>query len=156
MENYKKIDILLPEGEIGQLQTDFFMKEAKEKNIKINKKILYKSGDFDSMNKGILELANLNSSKRLQNKISELWKKNIITDTKLERINHTSIILEPEIKADALFLPDNFRIVKHFSKLMKYHNIKNLPLIGGNEWRDISLVRPENTLISRSFFVDFM
>ena len=55
-----------------------------------------------------------------------------------------------------MIIPDNFRIVRHFVNLLKYHGVEQLPLIGNYEWRSKSLLEPWDSFLQGAAFVDFV
>jgi hypothetical protein len=72
------------------------------------------------------------------------------------RFNPRQVILPPEVTIDALVIPDDFRVLHHFVKLLQYNKVSRMPLIGGLEWRSPSLVEPAEPYLRNAFFVDFI
>ena len=66
------------------------------------------------------------------------------------------MILDPILAADAVVIPDNFRMVHHFVKLFKYHGVEQLPLLGNHEWRSMGLVEPWEPFLNGAVFADFI
>ena len=63
----------------------------------------------------------------------------------------------PAIKDfDAVIIPDNFKIIRHFSNIFKYLGVNRIPLIGTYEWRSFDLIHPYDPSLEGSFFVDFI
>jgi hypothetical protein len=73
-----------------------------------------------------------------------------------EKFNPKMVLLPPKVPFDALFVPDDFRSVRHLIKLIKYHMVSNLVLIGNHEWRSQGLLTPPEPFLDGSFFVDFV
>ncbi|MDE3269984.1 MAG: hypothetical protein OYH77_06840 [Pseudomonadota bacterium] len=56
-------------------------------------------------------------------------------------------------KYDAIFLPDNFKMLVYFNKILKFYNVESVPMIGMHRWR-----LPKSQLIATAngYFVDFI
>ena len=66
------------------------------------------------------------------------------------------VLLKPMIEFDAVFIPDDFRTVRHFAKLFRYHMVGHMPLIGNHEWRSPALIDPYDDFLDGSIFGDFI
>lgn len=66
------------------------------------------------------------------------------------------VVLKPIVQFDAVFLPDDFRTVRHFAKLFKFNMVDKLPMIGNHEWRSPALVEPWDNFLDGSIFADFI
>src|SRR5690606_8271449 len=60
------------------------------------------------------------------------------------------------VDVDAVFLPDDFRSVRHFAKLFKYFGVEKLAMIGNHEWRSPALIEPFDEFLEGSIFADFI
>lgn len=56
-------------------------------------------------------------------------------------------------KFDAVFLPDNFKILVYFNKIFEYFNIERVPMIGMHRWR---LPKAQAITDANGYFVDFI
>ncbi|MBC62680.1 MAG: hypothetical protein CMP11_09540 [Zetaproteobacteria bacterium] len=116
----------------------------------------YEPNNFNSMNAAVENLANLNSKERKKEKTQSFFMNNKMSEEDKVSFDTNSIVLEPELKVDAIFIPDNFRIIHHFIKLFKYNGINHIPLIGDEKWRSKSLINPWTRFLKGSFFIDFI
>ena len=153
--NHRRIAILSPLDQ----HSDKFIQEyelaAKEQNLEVSQRFLYDSKRFESMEAAARKIFRLETSDR-RDELKALYenakKKARETNTSF---NPKMIALQPDIRFDAVLIPDNFKIVRHFSKIMTYLGARKLPLFGHFEWRGIGLVEPWDSFINGSYFVDF-
>ncbi len=71
-------------------------------------------------------------------------------------LNKNLVFLPAQVNFDAIFIPDNFKMVNHFAKLFQYYQAKDLTLFGTHEWRSEELVETNKSYLDGSFFVDFI
>jgi hypothetical protein len=66
------------------------------------------------------------------------------------------VVLKPIINIDAVFIPDDFRTLRYFVKVFRYHGVQKLKMIGNHEWRSPALLDPPEELLNGSMFADFI
>ena len=62
----------------------------------------------------------------------------------------------PDFLIDGVFIPDDFRILKHFVKIFEFHRIPQVTLFGNEQWRSENLITLWEDYWDGAFFVDFM
>ena len=70
--------------------------------------------------------------------------------------NPKMVIFPPKVDFDALFIPDNFKSIRHITKILQFLGSTELPLLGTFEWRSRSLVTPYNDYLTGAVFADFI
>ena len=72
-----------------------------------------------------------------------------------EEEGKTEVVYQQLRKFDAVFLPDDFKILKYFVKLFKYYTLAEMPVIGLHHWRSPEQVADKN-LLKEGFYIDFI
>lgn len=116
----------------------------------------YESGVYTSMEQAARALAGIDMVKRFGEYQSLYRKKREEARVKGARFDPRQVILSPRVEHDAIFLPDDFRILHHFINLFRYHNIPKVTLIGSHHWRAKELVQPWDSFLKGAFFADFI
>ncbi len=98
----------------------------------------YQRDDFDSMSRAVRRLF----------KVRE---ETIATAAE----GKTEVVYRQLRKFDAIFLPDDFKILKYFVKLFKYYTLAEMPVIGLHHWRSPQQV-VERNLLQDGFYIDFI
>lgn len=98
----------------------------------------YQRGDYDSMSSAVQKLFAVQEE---------------TIDTAEE--GKTEVIYQQLQKFDAVFLPDDFKILKYFTKLFKYYMLEAMPVVGLHHWRTPQQLADENPL-REGFYVDFI
>ncbi|NRA43989.1 MAG: ABC transporter substrate-binding protein [Oligoflexales bacterium] len=152
----ESISILKPDNgksdRIIALLEDFLEKQE----ISIKQELVYTPGNYESMDHAVAEITQALPEHRPE-EYQELLK-NAKEQAEEEGVpfNPKNVILSPKVEVDAIFLPDNFHMVRFFVKLFKYHGLEKIPLIGTHEWRSEELISPWDTFLEDSFFADFI
>ncbi len=152
----KRIAILKPKNARSDRLTRFFKDAVTQSGGAITAEIEYVSGSYESMQKAAKDLFRVNAPERA-NELREAYEKAKLKAAE-ERVafNPKEVLLPPLIDFDALFIPDDFRSVRHFAKLFKFHMADKLTLIGNHEWRSFGLIDPPEPMLEGSFFADFV
>lgn len=152
----KRIAILKPKNLRTDRITKFFKDAVTQSGGAITAEIEYVSGNYESMQKAAKDLFRINAPERA-NELKEAYEKAKLKAAE-ERVafNPKEVLLPPMIDFDALFIPDDFRSVRHFAKLFKFHMADKLTLIGNHEWRSYGLIDPPEPMLDGSFFADFV
>lgn len=116
----------------------------------------YKSGDYRSMESAVRTLFRIDRSER-SDEYSRLARNGRRRAEEAGMpFDPRSVILKPIVEIDGLVIPDNFRIVRHFAKLLKFHGVKKLTLLGDTGWRSSGLFQPPEPFLEGSIFADFI
>lgn len=152
----KRIAILKPNTGRADRLTKFFRDALTESGGVITTEIEYVSGNYESMQKAARDLFQINASDRAAELRGAYEKAKSKAAEEHVGFNPKEVLLPPIIDFDALFLPDDFRSVRHFAKLFKFHMVDKITLIGNHEWRSFGLVDPPEPMLDGSFFADFV
>ena len=98
----------------------------------------YQRDDFDSMSRAVQRLFAVQEE---------------TVDTEQE--GKTEVVYRQLRKFDAVFLPDDFKILKYFVKLFQYYTLEAMPVIGLHHWRSPQQVA-DKKLLQDGFFIDFI
>jgi hypothetical protein len=153
---YRKIGMLRPEdGKADRLLAALAHQFNAQATVIVHD-IPYESGNHRSMESAVQRMFKISTEERadeyreLLEKGKERAKKSVV------RFNPRQVFLPPEVDIDALIIPDDFRVVRHFVKLLEYNQVKHMPLIGDFGWRSPGLVEPPEAYLRNAFFVDFI
>ena len=110
-----------------------FKNYAHKKRLRVET-AFYDSSDFQTMNSAVRRLFQVEEE---------------VVDTEDGRKTR----FQQMQKYDAVFLPDNFKVLVYFNKIFKYFNIESVPMIGMHRWR-----LPQTQVITNAngYFVDFI
>ena len=98
----------------------------------------YQRDDFDAMSRAVQSLFAVQEE---------------TVDTEQE--GKTEVVYRQLRQFDAVFLPDDFKILKYFVKLFQYYTLAEIPVIGLHHWRSPPQVADQN-LLKDGFFIDFI
>ena len=152
---HKRVSILSPSDQHSDQFIVAFEEAAKINGITITDKVPYDSRRFDSMESAARKIFHLDASERRDElkKLYESAKKQAAKSG--ERFNPKMVALQPDIQQDAVLIPDNFKMVRHFAKIFGYLGVRRMPLFGHYEWRSQGLISPWDSFMNGSYFVDF-
>ncbi|MFK7872556.1 MAG: ABC transporter substrate-binding protein [Oligoflexales bacterium] len=154
--NFHKIAVLKPSHGGADNIVERFQKKAEELHIEVSEVIPYVPGDFNSMNYAAGAVFHTHSNDRPEEYRDALRKAALAADKAGLPFDSKKVILKPQPKAQAIFIPDDFRTVRHFIKLFRYHGVDQFPLLGHHEWRSKGLTDPWDHFLQDSFFADFI
>lgn len=152
---HKRISILAPSDQHSDRFISAYIQGAKNLGIQVIHQVPYDSKRFDIMESAARKIFRLDPSERQEDlkKLYETAKQHAKQTG--ETFNPKMIGLQPDIQQDAVMIPDNFKIVRHFSKIFGYLGVRKMPLFGHFEWRSKGLISPWDNFLSGSYFVDF-
>lgn len=153
---FKKITILKPAGGKSDQIVELFQKTSAKLEIDASQEFLYAPGDYPTMDKAIAEVTQTNPEHRPEEYDQLLLEAEERAEEEGTTFHKRSVILPAQIETDALFIPDHYTMVRYFIKLLKYHGVEQIPLIGTYEWRSSELIKPWDSFIDDSFFADFI
>ncbi|MBP6218823.1 MAG: hypothetical protein KA436_09570 [Oligoflexales bacterium] len=153
---YKSISILKPTHGKANKLCQSLKKNLQELGIAVNEEIPYIAGQYASMNKAVAHLAGTDPKTRSKDysDLSEQLKQE--AQEKGTAFNQRLVLLNPQLKSSAVFIPDHFRNIRHFISIFRYHGVKELALVGNHEWRAKALIRPWDKFLSNAFFADYL
>ena len=153
---FERISILKPDNGKSDRIISFFKKFLEKHEVSVKQELTYTPGNYESMDSVIAEITRALPEHRPE-EYQELYK---AAQEQAEEegipFNPRNVVLSPQIEVDAIFLPDNFHMVRFFVKLFKYYGINKLPLIGTHEWRSEELIKPWDEFLQDSYFADFI
>ena len=147
----KKVAILEPKDGHASHLISALVTELSKEGIQVKKVVPYISGDFYSMDGAV---STLFESNNLPEKIDET---DVFSDNKIEDLDlaHKNLP-KAESHFDGIFIPDNFRILKHFIKLFQFHKVPKITLFGNGQWRSKELTDYWEQFLDDGFFVDYV
>ena len=131
-------------------------KHLKQNGIEIVFNEVYDSNTFESLDRTCRKIFNINRYKRREEYMK--IRKEEMSKAKEAgfALNEKLVFLPAEISYDAIFIPDNVKIVHHFIKLFDYYKMPKIPLIGTYEWRSKDLLKTNSEYLSNAIFFDFV
>ncbi|MBF0443609.1 MAG: hypothetical protein HQK54_17010 [Oligoflexales bacterium] len=116
----------------------------------------YNPKDYDSMEIAAKKIFKIDNKARAA-ELKELYdKEKENAEKEKKEFNPQLVVLPPIIDIDAIFIPDNFRNVRHFVNIFKYLGVEKIPIIGNQEWRAQGLVDPYEPFLDGAVFVDYI
>lgn len=152
----KRIAVLTPTHYEKSLFLKTIKKTFEEHDIEIVYDIPYDSNNYESMNYACRMIFDIDKSKRWGEYQSIMRRERRKARAKGFKLNRKLVFLPARVNYDAIFIPDNFKIVNHFVKLFEYYQMPQIPLVGTHEWRSKDLTKTKSKLLSGSIFVDFV
>lgn len=151
---HKRISILIPSNQRSSRFINHYIEAAKKSGISILHQVSYDPKRFDLMESAARKIFRLDPSERKDDlkKLYETAKKH--SEETGEPFNPKMIALQPDIQQDAVLIPDNFKIVRHFAKIFGYLGVRRIPMFGQHEWRSKGLINPWDNFLTGSYFVD--
>jgi len=152
---HKRISILSPTDQHSDKFINLYSEFAKNAGLTITHHVPYDSKRFDVMEAAAKKLFRLDGSER-KDELKKLYEaaKQYAKDTGT-KFNPKMVALQPDVQQDAVLIPDNFRVVRHFAKIFVFLGVRLLPTFGHYEWRSTGIVNPWDPFLNNSYFVDF-
>ncbi len=150
----KRIAVLAPETATETIND--IQSKATLKDISVSALVTYKPRNFQALDLAVQQLLKISTNGREQEYRDLVEKKQ--TEASLEQVplNLESIRLPPIQDFDYLFVPDDFKMVRHILKILRFHGVTQVKLAGNHLWRSPNLTSPWDQFLSQSFFVDFI
>ena len=153
---HRRISLLSPQDQHSDLFIAAYELAAKAAGISIVNRVPYDSTRFDLMEASGKKIFHLDTNDR-QDELKELYKAaKEQAKQSGEKFNPNMVALQPDIRQDAVMIPDNFKVVRHFAKIFAYLGVRKMPLFGQFEWRSEGLIAPWDGFLGGSYFVDFL
>ena len=152
---HKRVAILSPSDQHSQHFITNYVEAAKAAGITITHNVAYDPKRFDLMQSAAKKIFRLDGLER-QDELKKLYEtgKQYAKETGV-KFNPKMVALQPDIQQDAILIPDNFKIVRHFAKIFAFLGVRKMPLFGHFEWRSTGLINPWDNFMNGSYFVDF-
>ena len=156
LQKFNKIGILRPKDGRSDALINELKTLAMNGTIEINMEADYEPGNYESMDLAVQKLFDLTMETRMDEY------KEMLEDRKKEaeeagiRFKPETVILAPQYEFQVVLIPDDFRVLRHFVKLMQYHNVESMPLVGNHMWRSPEVLKPWDPFLEGSYFVDFI
>lgn len=152
----KRVAILTP----NHYEKSLFLKSIKDsfrKNgLEVVWDVMYDSHDYSSMNYACRTIFDINKEKRWKEYRSIMEKEREKAKEAGFKLNEKTVFLPAITNYDAIFIPDNFKIVNHFVKLFEYYQMPQILLVGTHEWRSHDLTKVQSKYLNGAIFVDFI
>ncbi len=153
---HKRISILSPADQHSDSFIAAYEAAAKDAGLTVINRVAYDSKRYDLMEASAKKIFNLDSRVR-QDELKELYKAaKDQAKANGEKFNPNMVALQPDIQQDAVLIPDNFKVVRHFAKIFAFLGVRNMPLFGQFEWRSEGLLTQWDSFLTGSYFVDFL
>lgn len=155
-QNYQKIALLLPSQSSSSKLVDLLALRFKEAGIDANMQFFYTPNDYPSMELAAKKIFKIDPGERAEELAEIVKRAKERAQKNKEKFNPNLISLPPIIDVDAIFIPDNFRTVRHFAKIFQYLGVKKINLIGNQKWRAFGLIQPPEPFLEGAVFVDYI
>lgn len=149
----KRLGILRPNRNFGA-SFETFVAAFKQAGIEVTEQQVYNPNDFASIEASMRKMFALERTGRETEFEQAFLKKKQAAEDAGVPVNAHEVLLPPLVRMDAIFIPDNFKAIRHIAKMMKSFSVKQMPLIGTQEWRARNLVDPPEPFLGTSFFAD--
>ena len=156
MNNFKKVAILRPANQKSDQLSKFFTDSFSSSGGRIVNDFIYTPNNFDSMNAIVRQLFQIDTSTRRGELKRAYDRQRRLSAAEGVPFNPRMVSLRPIVDFDAVFIPDDFRTVKYFAKLFKFHGVQKIGLLGNHEWRSPALVYPWDDILENAIFADFI
>jgi len=152
----RKIAVLKPSDGRSDAMIDTFVKSFTASGGAVSFLGSYTAGSYESMDAVVQSAFKINASER-RGELEQLFQQRK-QEAKMagEPFNPKLVILPPQSDFDAVFLPDDFRTVRHFAKIFRFHGVKSMPLMGHQGWRSRGLIDPYDRFLDGAVFVDYV
>lgn len=155
-KNIKSIAILTPQRHKKTPLLRTIKHYLKKYGIRIVEDVQYIKDDFTSYDMACRKIFTINRFTRRAE-----YNRILSTERRKARregfkLNKKLVFLPARVDYDAIFIPDDFKTVHHFTKLFKYYQAKNVQLIGTYQWRSDDLLTPKEKILEGATFIDFL
>ncbi len=154
--SYRRVAILRPAGGKSDKVAEYFKKDVIASGGTVNYDLVYTPGNFDSMQGASRQLFKTEAAERADEWRVAYKKARKQAEKEGVPFDPRMVVLKPIVDFDAVFIPDDFRTVRHFAKLFKFHMVDHLPMIGNHEWRSPALIEPFDDFLDGAIFADFI
>lgn len=152
--NAKRIVVLYPNVRVNPLAKTLLrsLRETPATSYGIG----YNPRDYQSMETVARELFHIDDPSRNEELEALVEEKKVAAEELGLPFDPRTVMLPPVIDIDAVFILDNFRVVRHFVKIFKYFGVNDLKIFGNQQWRAPELVSPPEEALTGANFFDFI
>ncbi len=155
-EGYRRIAILRPARESAARLASAFTSKMPKHELTLVRDVTYLPGQYPALEEAARQLLQLLPSQRQEEYKALVERRQAEAVARQERFDPSQVALQPATDFDAIFLPDDFRAVRHVLKLLRFLGVKRVRFIGSQEWRGRSLVEPFDDALAGSLFADYV
>lgn len=153
--NLKNLAILNPRGQSKSLN-EYIKQYAPEYDVTLVQKESYSPHNFDSMKIAASNLLQVTGSDRNEELKKMASEAKAVAESEGKEFDPEKVHLPAKTNFDLVLIPDNFKVVRHFLKLFKFHGVKKVPLIGNHLWRSPDIIEPWDPMLEGAVFADFV
>jgi hypothetical protein len=151
----KRIAVLRPNTPGALSETDALRNAALTNMIEISAEQIFEPQDFPSIELAAKKLFKVSDGER-RGELSRVMSEARAKARKLgQQFNPKMVSLPPLVEFDVVFIPADFRTVRHIANVFQFLGVKDLMMIGDYQWRSRSLVEPYDDFFQYSLFADF-
>lgn len=155
-QGVRRLAIVRPSANKAGRITGAVKAAALAAGITITDELSYLPGNFDSMDAVARALFGIDTGERRGEWQQAMRAARLKAERQGVGFNPRMVSLKPIINTDAVFLPDDFRTVRHFAKIFRFHGVNRLAMFGNHEWRSPGLLEPWDDFIDGAVFGDFV
>ncbi|MDD9950463.1 MAG: hypothetical protein OXT67_02755 [Zetaproteobacteria bacterium] len=156
-EKWETFTLLRGQGsEQEQFMKEIFVMLHQEKKMRVVQDLTFTPGNFASMEAAALKIANINPIYRKKEYANLVSQEQRRAQKEKRAFDPTKLVLPAKPLCDAVILPEDFRTLHYFVKLLKFHGIRQLPFLGNQNWRNRELIEPWDNFLQGSKFVDYV
>jgi branched-chain amino acid transport system substrate-binding protein len=149
----KNFGIIYPEDRYGQELTKYFWEEVLKKGGDITAIESYETGqtDFREQVKKILGVYYVGTRLKEYNDLKTQLEQDPNPKKKMKA---SDLTLPPVNSFDAIFIPDDAKIVSQIAPYLPFYDAKNVVLLGPNTWNSPQLINRGQNNVNGALFVD--
>ena len=155
-KGYKKVALLHPINNKGRKFSNLLSKRLEDVGISTEHDYIYNDKDYETMHaaaKKIFKIDPVERADEFQKLVKKAKEKALDAGVPF---NPSLVALNPIVEVDAIFIDDNFRTVRHFTKLFEFLGVKHINLLGTPQWRARGLIDPPEPTLEGASFVDYI
>jgi hypothetical protein len=151
----KRIAVLRPNTPGALAETDALKNAALTNAIEVSAEQIFEPEDFPSIELAAKKLFKVSEGER-RGELSRVMSEARAKARKAgQQFNPKMVTLPPLVEFDAVFIPADFRTIRHIAKVFQFLGVKDLRMIGDYQWRSRSLIDPFDSFFQYSLFADF-
>lgn len=153
-KRYKRFAVLYPDDKLGREFANLFWDRVEQRGGEIVGFEGYSPGETD-FRLPVQRISGLAYPEARGRELTALEKYREEHDIKKKtRRNEQYFKLEPIVDFDAVFIPDEGRVISQILPTFAYHEIENVQFLGNSTWNTQSLLARSRTYVEDAVFVD--
>lgn len=155
-KKFRSVALLYPVG--GGALINKMKKSLKNEGIRLGPQASYIRGNYQSMEKAARTIFQVLPHQRRSELSALIRQEKIKAEKEGYGFNQNMVFLPPAISFEGVFIPDDFKTIRHFAQIFKFLSVEKdkLVMIGHHQWRSMGLIQPYDEFMEKSFFVDFV